>query len=356
MRILTLLHKHQQRTQRKRILFFFRLGEKNRDTRFGFLYKGYLSSHIEQYFVSPDKDTELSSGCLTMADSDIPSPMQKTELETFWSDSRIWNDFQFRQDDIIIATFPKSGTTWMQQIVSQLIFNGQGTISIKFVSPWLDFRFNEDIFGTDETVLQILEKQTHRRFIKTHLPFEALVFSTKAKYLFVARDGRDVACSIYNHLVNVTIESPDKPKSIEESFQTRILSASFFAHIRSWWIRRHLPNVLLVHFSQLKKDLATTIKRVAEFLDIEIDPSHWDAILEHCSFDYMKNNADQAVDKKHFIGGAKTFFCQGTNDRWKGVISDEDCAIYEQQAVEELGEEGARWLRTGELTNDEKNR
>ena len=288
-----------------------------------------------------------------MADSDVPSPMQKTELETFWSDSKIWNDFQFRQDDIIIATFPKSGTTWMQQIVSQLIFNGQGAISIKFVSPWLDFRFNQDIFGTDETVLQILEKQTHRRSIKTHLPFDELIFSTKAKYLFVARDGRDVACSIYNHLINGTIESPDKPKSIEESFQTRILSASFFAHIRSWWVRRHLSNVLLVHFSELKKDLATAIKRVAKFFDIKSDPLHWDAILEHCSFDYMKNNADQAVDKKHFIGGAKTFFCQGTNDRWKGVLSDEDCAIYEQRAVKELGEEGARWLRTGKLTNDE---
>jgi aryl sulfotransferase len=45
----------------------------------------------------------------------------------------------------------------------------------------------------------MLEAQTHRRFIKTHLPVDALVFSPKAKYIYVARDGRDVAWSLHNH-------------------------------------------------------------------------------------------------------------------------------------------------------------
>ena len=46
------------------------------------------------------------------------------ELHNHHFDSTIWNDFKFRDDDIIIATYAKSGTTWMQQIVAQLLFGG----------------------------------------------------------------------------------------------------------------------------------------------------------------------------------------------------------------------------------------
>ena len=50
--------------------------------------------------------------------------------------------------------------------------------------------------------LPLVEAQTHRRFLKTHLPVDALVFSPKAKYLYIGRDGRDVVWSMYNHHVN----------------------------------------------------------------------------------------------------------------------------------------------------------
>ena len=36
--------------------------------------------------------------------------------------STVWNSFAFRDDDIVVATYAKSGTTWTQQIVGQLIF------------------------------------------------------------------------------------------------------------------------------------------------------------------------------------------------------------------------------------------
>ncbi|UJR11409.1 hypothetical protein I4U23_015589 [Adineta vaga] len=279
-------------------------------------------------------------------------PRKKIELENFWFDSKLWNHFQYRDNDIIIDTFPKCGTTWMQQIVGQLIFNGSESINVKDVSPWLDFRFNKDKYGSNEKVLEILEQQTHRRFIKSHLPFDALLFSSKAKYIFVARDGRDVACSIYNHRINGTSEGVVKPNSVNELFESNIVAqseTSFFTYIKSWWNMRHLPNILLVHYYQLKKDLPNEIKRIATFLNIDIDPLRWNDILEHCSFNYMKTNADKMVEKEQFLGGAKSFFCQGTNDRWKGILTDEDSEIYLQRAREELDEEGTRWILTGEL-------
>ena len=76
-------------------------------------------------------------------------------------------------------------------------------------------------------------------------------FHQPAKYIIVGRDGRDVVCSLYNHFVNRILEGHVKPESIQELFQSRISDkseTSFFAHVRSWWNVRHLPNVLLVHF------------------------------------------------------------------------------------------------------------
>ena len=43
------------------------------------------------------------------------------------------------------------------------------------------------------------EAQTHRRFLKTHLPLDAPVFSPGAKYLYIGRDGHDVVWSMHNH-------------------------------------------------------------------------------------------------------------------------------------------------------------
>ena len=116
----------------------------------------------------------------------IAWPQKKREMFSHHFDSTIWNDFKFRNDDIVIATYAKSGTTWLQQIISQLIFNGQEDLEVAEMSPWLDLRV-----PPPEVKMPALEAQDHRRFIKTHLPVDALVFSPNAKYIYIGRDGRD---------------------------------------------------------------------------------------------------------------------------------------------------------------------
>ena len=104
---------------------------------------------------------------------DVPNhPVKTRELHNHHFNSTVWNDFAFRDDDIVIATYAKSGTTWMQQIVSQLIFNGAEGLPVAEMSPWLDLRV-----PPKAVKLPLVEAQTHRRFLKTHLPVDALVFS-----------------------------------------------------------------------------------------------------------------------------------------------------------------------------------
>lgn len=295
----------------------------------------------------------------------IEWPRKTREFHNHHFDSTIWNGFAFRDDDIIIGTYAKSGTTWMQQIVSQLLFNGEEGLEVAEMSPWLDLRV-----PPKEVKLPAVEAQTHRRFVKTHLPVDALVFSRQAKYIYIGRDGRDVVWSMYNHhsngneewyravndtpgLVGPPIEPPGD--DVVAYFRDWLEKDGhpfwpFWENIRSWWDIRHLPNVMLVHFADLKADMADEMRKIAAFLDIGVDESKWDAIVQHCSFDYMKGHATKSVPLGGALweGGTKTFIHKGTNGRWRDLLTPEDSSAYEARALAELGEDCARWLAGGE--------
>ena len=119
---------------------------------------------------------------------------------TWGMDSRRWDRFRPRRDDIVIATYPKCGTTWMQRIVSLLVFRDPAPIRLMDVSPWLDCRFVEPV----EATLARLEAARHRRFIKSHLPADGLPFYDELRYIVVARDGRDACLSYHNHVLSYT--------------------------------------------------------------------------------------------------------------------------------------------------------
>lgn len=291
-------------------------------------------------------------------------PTKTHEMHNHHMDSTIWNDFPFRNDDIILATYAKSGTTWMQQIVGQLIFAGAEDMNLAAMSPWMDLRV-----PPKHVKLAEVEAQPHRRFLKTHLPVEALVFSDKAKYLYVARDGRDMVWSLYNHHRNASAkwygalnETPGlvgpkidrAPDDIREYFQTWLARDgfpfwSFWENIRSWWAIRELPNVKLLHFSDLKADLAAEIDGIAQFLDIRHDVETLRRITAHCGFNYMKERADSIAPLGGALweGGGKTFIHKGTNGRWRDTLSVADSAAYEARALAELGPDCAGWLAHG---------
>lgn len=292
-------------------------------------------------------------------------PTKTRDLHSHHFDSTAWDGFKFRDDDIFIATYAKSGTTWVQQIVGQLLFDGDGEIPVAEMSPWVDLRV-----PPKAVKLPVIEAQTHRRFLKTHLPVDALVFSPKAKYLYIGRDGRDVVWSLYNHHVNANqtwydalnktpglVGPPiDRPPADIRQYWKDWLEKdgypfwSLWENIRTWWEIRNLDNVLFLHFTELKADLPKQIRRIAKFLEIPIDEASWESIVEHCSFDWMKKNATKSVPLggAFWDVGAEIFINKGVNGRWSDILTAEDSTEYERRALQELGKECAHWLATGE--------
>jgi aryl sulfotransferase len=297
---------------------------------------------------------------------ELPWPRKTREIRNCICDSTRWNGFKFRNSDIIVATYAKSGTTWMQQIVGQLIFRGAQCPLLE-VSAWV-----ESCATPLEEVVERLEAQKHRRFLKTHLPLDALVFSPEAKYIYVGRDGRDALWSLYNHHAGLSdrayeftnntparIGPPLEPptQDVVQYFRewlagTRLpFCESFWAQTQAWWDARHLPNVLLVHFNNLKADLPAQMRKIASFLGTVIDETSWGTLVEHCTFDHMRDTAQAhspALDWM-FQEGAHTFFYRGTNGRWREVLSAEDVLRYEEAARTNLTSDCAHWIATGEI-------
>jgi len=290
-------------------------------------------------------------------------PIKRREFHNHQMNSTVWNEFEFRDDDIIIATYAKSGTTWMQQIVGQLIFGGHEDINVHQLSPWLDFRTGQ------REQMELLGAQQHRRFIKTHLPADALVISPLAKYIHVARDGRDTAWSLHNHHLYVTDglleEVNDAPgrfgprlercsEDVAEFYRAWVTFDgypywSFWDNVRSWWAIRGMPNIMLIHFEDMKSDLAGSIRRISSFLEISASEELLATVTAHSTFEYMKANAEKMTPDGggSWKGGAATFMNKGTNGRWRDVLRADEVASYEAKALSELGPECAAWMTKG---------
>lgn len=297
------------------------------------------------------------------------------EYRTWSIDSRRWDDYRPRPDDIVIATSPKCGTTWTQQIVSSLVFQDATPRPISTVSLWPDTRFRLSA----EDLRAAMEAQTHRRFLKTHVPIDGLPLYSEVRYIHVARDGRDAVLAMHNHyggftephlrlLDRIGLEDPcigrpypRLPQDPAEYFRLWLSepvvagqsdglpSPSFFDLEVSYWAERRRPNVLLVHFADLKADLDGEMRRIAAFLDIRVDEAVWDDLVAAAQFEAMRAVGSTLMPptQDHLLGGADRFFNKGVNGRWRDVLSPADLALYDAKVRAKFTPALAAWIEGG---------
>jgi aryl sulfotransferase len=287
-------------------------------------------------------------------------------------DSTRWDYFEPREDDIIIATSYKAGTTWTQAIVAHLLFpSGDLPAGPADLSPWLDMRLMPL-----ELALNNLKSQEHRRFIKTHLPLDGMIYDERLKYLYVARDARDVFMSLWNHYSNMSDDTitlmnlllgregdefPAPPDDIHAFWRDWTTRGWFdwesdgwpywshFSNVQSWWSFRDLPNIQLIHYSDMLADPEREIRRIAAFLEIDVPTGAWADIVKAVSFNEMKRQGDLYAPGggRFWKGGAKTFLHKGTNGRWRDVLSDEEMTLYDAACERALTPECRAWMENG---------
>jgi aryl sulfotransferase len=297
------------------------------------------------------------------------TPERTREYRNHHLDSTRWDKVVPRDDDIVITTAYKAGTTWTQRIVGALLF-GTDPVDLMGVSPWVDARFQ----GPIEPMLASIEAQRHRRFVKSHLATDGLRFFPQAKYLVVGRDTRDVFMSLWNHYSSYTdfayelFNDADRPgpelprcPATPRELWARWISEGWFDwepdgwpfwshhhHLATWWAAREVPNIMFVHYGDLLGDTEAEMRRIAAFLDIEVADDAWPALTNVVGIDSMREEAAGHGDPSSMVfdGGATRFFFKGTNGRWRDELTDDDLAMYERAAAT-LDPSLRAWLEGG---------
>lgn len=289
--------------------------------------------------------------------ADVPRHTFVTAIE----DSRRWRNISRRAGDIVISTPPKSGTTWTQGIVRSLLWPaGDAPGTRGELSPWIDMRLTPI-----EELVAKLNTQSHRRFLKTHSPGDCIPFDKQCFYITVYRDGRDALVSWANHrgamqpaivaAINDAAQragvAPLQPWNGDySSLYTEWTDLGSPArHLAGWWDRRGEPNVLFVHYADLSVDLEGEMRRIADFLDLEVSASQWPKVVARCRLGAMRQEAEDQGGMDHtFVGGAASFFNKGTNGRWRNELNESILEDYHAHVRAHLSDDAAiSWLEQG---------
>jgi hypothetical protein len=196
--------------------------------------------------------------------------------------------FEPDPSDVVISPYGKCGTTWLQQIVHGLRTDGDVDFDdISRVVPWIE---TAAVLGID---LDAPQRALPRAY-KSHLPWEMV--PKGGRYIVSFRDPKDALVSFHRFMEGWTLEPGSV--AIEEVAEVRYFAGSdedYWSHFLGWWAQRDNPDVLLLTFESMKRDLSTTVRRVAEFIGIDGEKSI-SVATQQASFDFMAAHKDRFDD------------------------------------------------------------
>lgn len=289
--------------------------------------------------------------------------------ETPVADSARWDRYRPRDGDIIVATPPKCGTTWSQMLCAVLVHGPALPAPLTRLSLWLD-----RLSMPEDQLFAELEAQPWRRIIKTHTPFDGVPYFENVSYVFCGRDPRDAFLSMMDTMANASARTMGEVKErfgLPDSFafpedpnaffpvwlnqpvhawdQDGFPTGSVFRTARVYWRFRHLPNVHLMHYRDLRTNLEGEMERLAAFLGLPFEPAARPGILKAASFTAMQSRADENAPGAH-LGewtSNRAFFAQGRVEAWRGTLTAENQALYEAVAPSRASPALRAWLEGG---------
>ncbi|XP_066020272.1 amine sulfotransferase isoform X2 [Pocillopora verrucosa] len=244
-------------------------------------------------------------------------------------------NFQTKPDDVFIVSYPKSGTTWVQEIVWQIYHDGE--ISHKVLGDRI--LYIEKALLPESTHLDIKSMPSPRLF-KSHLSYDAIPKSTDeakttCKYIYVARNPKDAAVSSYKFMGSFGTNGMNAPwEFYAKLFIEGKIYNKWSDHVLGWWKHRHDPNVLFLKYEDLQKDLQSNVRMISKFLNKPLSEEVISLITEQCTFKGMMKNV-QSFTLGDKIEGPK-FLCKGVVGNWKEHFTPELNQRFEKEVLAKL--------------------
>ncbi|XP_076987379.1 sulfotransferase 2B1 isoform X2 [Tamandua tetradactyla] len=194
-----------------------------------------------------------------------------------------------RDDDTFIVTYPKSGTSWMIEIISLILRDGDASW-IRSVPIWERAPWCETIMGAFS-----LPYKTSPRLMSSHLPiqlFTKAFFDSKAKVIYMGRNPRDVVVSLYHYSkIARQLKDPGTPDQFLHDFLSgEVQFGSWFDHIKGWIRMQGKENFLFITYEELQQDLRGSVQRICKFLGRPLSEEALSSVVAHSDFGAMKAN------------------------------------------------------------------
>ena len=248
-------------------------------------------------------------------------------------------DLKLRDDDVWVVTYPKAGTTWTQYIV-HLIHNG-GKHDGKKVSdavPWIETGDMDTSVTPDD--------MTPPRAFKSHMPYDRMPCgapsTTLCKYIYVARNPRDLATSFFHHYRGYHVPGIEWKEFFEYFLVGKVEFGDYFDHVLSWWAHKDDENVLFLKFEDIKLNPVEIITQIATFMGYaNLSQEVIKDIAEKTTFEKMRDNDTVNYSWRAWRNPqAPPFMRKGAIGDWKAQFSAEELRRLDEIYQDRLGGTG----------------
>ncbi|XP_063684821.1 amine sulfotransferase-like [Bolinopsis microptera] len=240
------------------------------------------------------------------------------------------SNYELRDDDVILVTYPKSGTLWVQQILKCLYerngVNKDSRISLRNnlsqAVPWIELLDIEEF-----------NAMTSPRVMTTHETYNNLAWrpGTKTKYIYLTRNPKDVLVSYFHHMSGYRAYEYNEPLSqfVELFTKGKLPYGSWFGHTLDYFENLNNMDIFHIDYESLHLNFEKIVMKLNRFLGLRnLSNEDLESIKERCAFNRMKvdSNANMSRFEHRRKPNSADFLRQGKVGDWENHLSAEECS------------------------------
>ncbi|XP_058812239.1 luciferin sulfotransferase [Topomyia yanbarensis] len=292
-----------------------------------------LNERLDTFFCKKNSLIEVNPGGVLM-----PTKFQEIGEDIL--------NLEIRKDDVWLLSYPRTGSTWAQEMVWLLGNNldYEGAKNIQQVrTPLLEL---SAIFSEDQSVEDFVTKHEKvnsvtcvrnlpsPRYVKCHLPWQLLPTQmdvVRPKMIYIARNPKDLAVSYYYYCQLIHQTGGSFEDFCDIFLADQAPAGPMWAHMLGFWQRRNQSNILFLKYEDMKRNLPVVIRDCARFMNIgrELTELEVRRLCDHLQFDRMQSNP--AVNMEPLMqnsaqidtNGSVKFIRKGAIGDWKNHMSGE---------------------------------